>query len=459
MAKGRAKSGLWLLLTALVFALLVISGILPNPLPGIWDWLEEDRPIAPDLAWQERLGSRPDGAAVAGDAIAVDAGTSTQVRDRLSGAAVPPPQAEGWAADWVLAAGSGDDAVVIIGPEDADGYRTHDPATGRTIHEEESAVAVWGFRDARLDLHCDGERACQLRAYPPRATAPAWTTDLPGRRAGGTLGAEPALAGPGRADPRRIHPGASGPAPLPPLLGFPLTRGGDDLVAVVRTSDGAIVQLVEPGADERVLVAGGRVIRSVMERHGGVCVSTVTGHDAATGTRVWGPRPFHLWATEDVGCEQRRPPLGSGAALAVVGADGRPRVVDAYDGRMLWTGERDEQVEGLSPDLAVVRAADETTRFGVRLGGDGARLWERTAAPDAGVTLARCGVVVSDRSPNRMSVWDPATGGIRLSTPTSARVLACAPDGVLLADGRSVGFARFPDAPAGDSEERLPDPK
>jgi len=121
-------------------------------------------------------------------------------------------------------------------------------------------------------------------------------------------------------------------------------------------------------------------------------------------------------------------------------------------------------VEDLSPELAVIRAADRTTRYAVRLGGDGAREWERVADPDAGVALAGCGVVVADREPSRVYVWDPATGQPRLSLATSARVLACAPDGVLLADRRSIGFAQFPDAPAppgtGQRDpERLPQPK
>jgi hypothetical protein len=103
----------------------------------------------------------------------------------------------------------------------------------------------------------------------------------------------------------------------------------------------------------------------------------------------------------------------------------------------------------------VIRAADETTRFGVLLGGDGARQWERIADPDAGVVVASCGVVVADRDPNRIYVWDPVTGDNLLSLSTSARVLACTPDGVLIADGRSIGFARFDGAgpaPTGDED-------
>ncbi|MGH3683360.1 MAG: hypothetical protein ACRDT2_24300, partial [Natronosporangium sp.] len=80
MAKGRGRRQLWLLLAVFVYALLVGSGIAPNPFPAIWGWLTEERPLADDLTWQDRLGSRPAAAAAAGDSLAVDAGTSTQLR-------------------------------------------------------------------------------------------------------------------------------------------------------------------------------------------------------------------------------------------------------------------------------------------------------------------------------------------------------------------------------------------
>jgi hypothetical protein len=228
----------------------------------------------------------------------------------------------------------------------------------------------------------------------------------------------------------------------------------------VDTGNGRVLQ-EQPVADgERIIVAGDRVIRSTMARHGGVCVSQVTGHDPFTGNAVWGPSPYHLWSSDGVGCEQRVPPLGGGGALTAVGTDGRPVIIDSYDGRVVWTGELDERVEDLSAERAVVRAADRTTRYAVLLGGDGDRQWERIAHEDAGVTLASCGVVVADRDPNRIYVWDPVTGDNLLSLSTSARVLACAPDGVLIAEGRSIGFARFdgaaPDAPAPEDSSDPP---
>ncbi|QSB14945.1 PQQ-binding-like beta-propeller repeat protein [Natronosporangium hydrolyticum] len=443
MASGRAiRRRTVLLLVVAVAAALIITGAVPNPFPTIWAWVSEERPLADDLAWQERLGARPAAATAAGDALAVAAGSSAQLYQRGSGRPVSMAQTDGWEAQWVVVAGSGAGSIVISSPRGEDGYEVRDPDTGRVIHTDDEAVAVWGFGDAWLDLRCDDRRACQLRGYQPDGVEPQWRTDLPGQREG-LVGGNPELAGPQSVGSNRIPDDIAGPEPVPPLLGFPVTRRGDDVVVVVDTRTGQIRQELAQGADERVIVVGGRVIRSVMRRYDGVCVSEVTGYDAVTGDPVWGPSPYHLWSTGDVGCEQREPPVAGGAAVAVRSAEGEPMILDAYDGRVLWSGELGEQVEALSAELAVIRDEDGFQRRGIRLGGDGALLWERRADEEAALAIAQCGVVVSDRHPNRVYVWDKQTGEDRLSVSTSARVLACAPDGVLLTEGRSIGFARF----------------
>jgi len=464
MAKGRATRPLLLILAAFLFALLVVADLVPNPLPPIWDWLTRERPLAADLRWQDRIGSRPAAAAAAGDALAVDAGTSSQLRRRDTGTLISPENSENWSANWVVVAGgAAGDAVVLVSPQATGGYQVRSP-TGALLTEEREAVAVWGYQQAWLDLRCPERRTCQLRYFRIDQPFPVWVTDLPGERTG-MLGANPELAAPRTAAPDRVHSRVSGPEPLPPLLGLTVARGGTDYVVVVRSSDGAVLQEVEQRDGERVIVVGDRVVRSTLQRHSGICVSSVTGHDASTGAVVWGPHPYHLWTTGDVGCEQRVPPLSAGHALVAVRPDGRPMVIDGYDGRVLWTGELDERVADLSTDRAVIRAVDRTTLYGVVLGGDGSRQWERIADPDAGVVVADCGVVVADRNPDRAYVWDPVTGETRLSRATSARILACAPDGLVLAEGRSIGFAPFPGADPADPDpgrrnpEPIPEPK
>src|SRR5690606_8839319 len=204
---------------------------------------------------------------------------------------------------------------------------------------------------------------------------------------------------------------------------------------------GDVRQVVSQGRDEKVIVVGERVIRSVTTRHNDVCLSTVTAHEVPSGEPVWGPEPYHVWRS--AACEQRTPPLSGGAALAVVAPDARPVVIDANDGRVLWVGTPEQSVVALTPELAVIRSQEHGTLSGVTLGGDGTPRWERAAEPDAEVVITPYGVVVADRDPSRVYVWDSDSGDILLSVPTGAKVLDCAPDGLVLAGGRSLGYARF----------------
>lgn len=445
MGKRWLRRLVWLLAAGLA-SLLVYAGIVPNPLPPLWDWINRERPIAAGLDWQERLDGRPSNAVPVGDRLVLAAAGEAQLWERRTGA----PVLEGWDADWLTVAGSGSDAVVITGRMFSRGYQVRDPVTGAVVHEDPDARAVWGFRDARLDLRCNGARSCELRAYRPGGMQPLWTAALPGAGSGLT-GPEPELAGAAVAVPAPVEEAAAGPPPLPRLLGVPLDR---DRIAVVRTGTGEVLSRVEVGGDERVLVAGGRVIRSVVTRQDGVCRLSVTGYDPVTGSAVWGPEPYNLRTVTGGGCEQRNRPVGSGAALVAVGPEGHELVIDANDGRVLWSGGADEQVQALSEDLAVVRGADPTVRYGVVLGGDGTPQWERTVDEDAGVLLAGCGAVVADRDPNQVHVWDPRNGNDVVSVLTSARVLSCAPDGLILTDGRELGFLAFPGS-GSDSDDPL----
>lgn len=433
-----------------LYAFLLAAEVVPNPFPAIWEWVSRDRPIAPDMAWQERFGSRPAAAAVAGDNVLILAGERAEIRDQDTGRQRTPGDPPGWEADWLAVAGEGERAVVITGRPGSPGYEVRDPNSGRVLHEDEDAVTVWTYRDARLDLRCDDQRACSLSSYRPAgADTPEWTIDLPGRRRD-ILGLNPELAMGRSADPNQIEASVAGPQPLPRMIGLPMERRSGEAVVVVETATGVVHQIVELADGEKAIVVGDRVIRSVSERHNGVCVSSATGYDPVTGTVVWGPQPYHVWSLG--ACEQRDPPLSAGSAMVAVGPEGRPLVVDAYDGRVLWRGEVEDSVAALSAELAIIRPGDGRTLTAVVLGGDGSALWERDAEPDADVLIAECGVVVADRDPRRVYVWDPRSGEVKLSVPTSAKVLACA-DGVVLTGGRSVGFVPFDGIARSDPEQ------
>jgi outer membrane protein assembly factor BamB len=448
MAKGRGwRNRLLLLLAVSTFTLLIVAGIMPNPFPPIWDWINRERPIAAEVDWQERLGARLSAAGVAGSAVVADAGRKVAAFDRVTGEEILE-----WTADWLTVAGIDGDAVVITGETLSRGYEVRDPATGVTVHADEDARAVWGFRQARLDLRCDGARSCELRGYRPDSAVPLWTTDLPG--AGSSLvGADPDLTTANIRVPARVHKRVSAPGDLPLLLGVPIDR---NRVALVHSGTGELLRVIDAERDELIMVVGDRVLRSVAIRRDGVCQVSVTGYDAFTGNVVWGPRPYNLRTITGGGCEQDYAAVAAGAALIAVDPEGSEFVIDAGDGRVLWRGEPDERVQGLTEDMAVIKAADPAVRYAVRLGPDQTPRWQQRVDPDAEVMIVDCGIVVADREPNRLRVWDPSDGTERISVRTSARMLACAPDGLVLASGRSIGFVPF-DGPRSDPGTTIDD--
>lgn len=426
------RNRLLIILALSVYALLIAANIAPNPLPAVWRWLDEDRPLAPDLAWQQRLGARPDLVVEAGGQLVIDLGSSGEVRRRRTGTLAYALED----AAWVAVAGSGDDAVVVV--SEGDGYHVRDPDTGRVLRREEDADAVWTYTDALLELRCERRDSCGLRRFAPRGDSPVWSTDLPG--AGGASGANPALAGAQVDVPSGVHPGVLGPGPVPPLIAFQVGRR--ELV-VVDTATGRLVREWEASREEQLSVIGGRVVSSRAVRRDGICVVSVTGYDAVTGLPVWGPHPYHLRTASGSGCEHRDRPRAAGAAMVAVDPDGREMVISAYDGRVLWAGTDADRVVALSAEYAVVRTAEAEVVVGVSLR-DGARVWEQTVHEDADFALGDCGVLVVDHRPDRLRVWDVATGQERLSVRTDARAMACTEDGLLISSGRSIGLAAWP---------------
>lgn len=443
MAQGRTwRNRLLVVLALSVYALLIAAEIAPNPLPALWGWVNADRPLAPDLVWQERLGAKPDRVVDVGGQLALDLGRSGEVRRGASGELAYRLES----AAWVAVAGSGDDRVVVV--RDGDGYQVHDSGSGAVLHRVEHANAVWTYSDAVLDLRCEGPASCGMRRFVPGRERPLWSVDLPG--AGSANGLNPPLAT-GMLDyPSKVHSAVSGPGPVPPLIGLAVSR--KELI-VVDTATGRVVREWQAERDTQLSVVGGRVIASTAVRRDGICVVSVTGYDAATALPVWGPHPYHLRTASGPGCEHRDRPRAVGAAMVAVHPDGRELVISAYDGRVLWAGTDADRVVALSTEYAVVRTAEPDVVLGVSLR-TGETVWKQTVHAKAEFALSTCGVLVVDHRPDRLRVWDPSTGAERLSVRTTARVMACAADGLVISSGRSIGLVAWPDAaPSGPSLE------
>ncbi|MFV2099563.1 PQQ-binding-like beta-propeller repeat protein [Micromonospora sp. LOL_024] len=433
MAKG---SGLgvrgWLLLGLITVVVLAATGVW-NPFPGMWEWVNRRQPISePDVAWQQRIGGTPRSVTIAGEAVVVEQRTRVEARSLAAGTQLWERKAE-----WSAVTGAGQEAVVVVGRLLVKGYEVLDPTTGVTRRRDDDAVAVWTYRSLLLDASCVAPTDCTLSAWDPRGTAPLWTAFLPGVSAG-LLADNPNLLGTRRLTTVRIDGEVAGPEAVPPLLGFPV----DGRVHVVDTATGRVLQNVEPGRDERLTVIGGRLLRITARSQDGNCYFAISGQDSATGQEVWQQSGINLRTADSAGCVQREDPYGARNVLVGVSPDGREAVLDSYDGRLLLVAAHGERVLAVDDRYAVVRAADGATVSGRELGSGRVR-WKRPAGEKAGAALTPYAAIVADQKPSRLVALDPRTGRELAVLRTSANALAVGPAGMVIGEGREIGYLRF----------------
>ncbi|GGJ97822.1 hypothetical protein GCM10010123_29870 [Pilimelia anulata] len=420
----------WLALSAVVLIVLAATGVW-NPLAPLWRLVHASRPLADaGLAWQQRLGGTPHTVTLAGDVLVAEHRDFTEARALADGR-------RRWRtdADWSAVAGDGRSAVVVTGELLTEGYRVLDPGTGRALREEKRAAAVWTYRDAVLDLGCAAAGDCALTAWAPRGSRPRWRVPLPSPDF--VLFADnPPLPGARPLAAPAVPAAAAGPAPLPPVLGFPV----GDTVYVVDTAAGALRQEAPPAADQRVVVAGGRVLRIRAEARDGGCWFDVAATDPGTQAEAWA-RPELNLRTVRRGCVQRDDPSGGESVLVGVDPGGRELLVDAYDGRTLWrAADRGERVAGVDSRRALVVGGGGLR--GVAFGA-GARAWQRRLPDRAQVALTPAAALVVDRAGERITALRPETGAELLSTGSTAKVVAVGPAGLVLLSGADIGYARF----------------
>ncbi|HEU5107216.1 MAG TPA: PQQ-binding-like beta-propeller repeat protein, partial [Micromonosporaceae bacterium] len=343
---------------ATIVVVLAATGVW-NPFPKVWEWVNQSQPLAsPTVAWQQRLGGSPKSVTIAGNAVVVEHRTTVEARGLSSGVRL-------WErnADWGAVAGENGDAVVVTGQLLVKGYDVVDPLSGAVRRHDSQAVAVWTFRNALLDVRCVGAQDCTLSAWDPRGSAPLWRVQLPG--VGFVLFADnPDVLGTRSFSVPRVNDDAGGPLWMPQLIGFPI----DGRVHVVDTTSGTVLRELDPDRDDRVVVAGGRVLRISAEARDGSCYFAVHAVDAATGAEVWQQAGLNLRTADGSGCAQRKDPLGQENVVSAVAYDGRELLVDAYDGRALWVGGAGARVAAADSRYGLVRSADKKTVSGVVLG-------------------------------------------------------------------------------------------
>ncbi|MGB2571179.1 hypothetical protein ACPFP2_22430 [Micromonospora citrea] len=421
-----------MLLGLVTVVVLAATGVW-NPFPTMWDWVDRRQPISePDVVWQQRIGGTPKSVTIAGDTVVVEQRTRVEARSLATGAQLWERKA-----DWAAVAGGDKDPVVAVGKLLVKGYELLDPTTGAVRRRDGDAVAVWTYRNMLLDARCVEPTDCTLSAWDPRGTAPLWTAFLPGVSTG-LFADNPNLLGTRRLTAPRIDAGAAGPEAAPPLLGFPV----DGRVHVVDTATGRVVQNVEPGRDERLAVIGGRMLRIKAVSRDGTCQYAVSAREAATGQEVWRRAGVNLRTADSAGCVQREDPQGARNVLIGVAPDGREAVIDGYDGRLLLVDAEGEKLLAVDDRYALVRAADRRSVVGRQFGVDRPR-WTRPSTGRAGAALTPYAAVVSEEKPNRLIALDPRTGRELVVLRTSANALAVGANGMIIGEGREIGYVRF----------------
>ncbi|WP_020520733.1 outer membrane protein assembly factor BamB family protein [Catelliglobosispora koreensis] len=432
MVQAKAGTG-WLVAVVAAMTLLVTTGLW-NPFPGLWDWMTRSRPLAePAVHWQERLGGVPTTVTLLDRFVVVEQRESVEVRQRASGRRVWETKA-----DWAAIAGPPGRTVVVSGTLLKKGYEVRDAATGMVLRKDDKASAVWSFTNAMLDVSCRSSQDCEVQAREPASGDVLWRAGLPG--IGFVLFADNPKLGLGATfSPERIELNSQ-LQPMPPLLAFPI----DGRLHLVETSEGRVTAAVEPGKLTSVTVLGGRVVHSIATRSEGTCLIALTGRDGVSGAEVWRRPGYQLRTLSGAGCDQPKEPVSGGNAVLAVRPDGREALLDAGDGREVLTCETGEKVLATNGVYAVVLSADKSKVSAFQLGKAKA-LWSRKAGADVSAVIGPKTVIISEHTPDRITMLDAVTGRVRTELRSEATVSAFDGTGVLLSDRRELGYVALVD--------------
>jgi outer membrane protein assembly factor BamB len=431
MAGGRWKS---YLLAAVVVLIVLATTHTWNPWPKVWGWFNTSRPIAAGAAqWQQTIGGSPQKVTIAGNAVIVAYRTSVEAYGL--GAGVQLWRSD---ADWASVAGTGNDAVVVVGRLLTKGYQVLDARTGAVRRADRTATAVWAYQDAILDLSCAGGGDCALTAWSPTGSRPLWRVGTGG--IGFVLNAaDPDLPDTGRLAARGVDDDAAGPGRLPGLIGLP----DDGKVRVVNTATGKVVQTVHPEPDQRVAVAGGRVLTVTGTASDGTCYFGVVATDPPGGQRVWSRDGLNLrTAGNGSGCKQDRDPAGGEDVVLGVDPVGRPELIAAHDGRVLWHGGKGEEVLAVDDAYALIRSADRRTVRALSFA-TGATTWRRGTPSTVSAALTPYASIVVTTKPSRFVALDPRSGSVLVDVRSDATVFTTGPAGLIAVSGRDMAYLPF----------------
>jgi hypothetical protein len=415
-----------------VLVVLATTGIF-NPFPKLWSWVNTSPPIAPGTAqWQQQLSGSPQSVMFANDTAIVEYRTSVESYGLGAGFKL-------WTADadWASVAGGDGNAVVVTGKLLTKGYQVRDPRSNRILRSDTAATAVWTFLDAILDLHCVKGGACTLTAWDPHGSRPLWTVPT------GSIGFVLHAANPDLPDTQPLtSPQAAGDVAGPPFLPSMIGLPDNGQVRVVDTAAGRVVRTVTPGTNQRISVAGGRVLSVTGDAQDGTCYYSTTATDPPSGSKVWTHDSLNLRTAENgSSCKQTRDPAGGSDVVLGVDPVGRRELVAAHDGRVLWHGDKNEEVLAVDDSAAVVRSPDGRTVRAVTYG-SGVN-WRRAAGDGTTAALAPGVAIVATAKPARITAISRSGGNVLVDLRTDAKVFAATRTGMLLVSGRDMAYLAF----------------
>jgi outer membrane protein assembly factor BamB len=419
-------------LAAVLVVILLATSRLWNPFPQLWGWIDTSEPIASGVArWQQTIGGTPQSVTIAGDAVIVGYRTAVAAYGLVAGVKL-----WGSDADWAVVAGEGGDTVVVTGRLLTKGYQVVDPRTGAVRRSDTEATAVWAYRNAILDLRCGKGGDCELTAWDPHGNA-RW------RLSTGGIGFVLNAANPDLPDTRPMTAAGvdgevAGPRQMPALIGLP----DDGTVRVIETGTGKLVQTSRPGPGQRVAVAGGRVLTVTATATDGTCYFGVAATDPRDGDTVWRRDGLNLRTVSGAGCAQSRDPAGGEDVVVGVDPVGRPELIAAHDGRVLWHGAEGEQVLAVNDGFAVIRGADHGT-LRCRAFATGRTAWSRAVGAGASAALSAYAVAIVTTKPARVLAVAPSSGLVLADVRTRARIFAVGPGGMIAVDGREMAYLPF----------------
>jgi outer membrane protein assembly factor BamB len=285
-----------------------------------------------------------------------------------------------------------------------------------------------------VDLTCGGGDDCKLTAWDPRSGTQLWSVGT------GGIGFVLDAANPDLPDTRRLISGAvdddvAGPPVLPGLFGLP----HDDEVRVIDTATGRLVQTVRPERGQRVAVVGGRVLTVTGTARDGTCYYGVVAGSPPGGRTVWQRDGLNLRTAENgSACEQSRDPAGGYNVVLGVDPYGREVLINGYDGRNLWYGDKESTVLAVSDTYAVIGKGKSVRGFSFT---KDKTIWKQDDRESAGAALTPYAAIVA--SQGRVTALAPATGAVRADVRTDAKVFAVGSNGMILVSGRDMAYLPF----------------